>query len=348
MADLETTDTLPSGAIHIGDEVALTLETGLFPHNRAMSGNATKPTHVMREVAYEELAGLKDRMSRYLPHSGSIYGMLDTKLRHPLVKEFSTAVYVPDSHSSSSLVVATPSCSSDLKSLTVFWWPEEEADDEDLALLLASLPSCRWDQPLFFYACSIPVLRKLETLMNHKCLAGGQTVWHRTSEGILYSISREDLQDHQLPPGFTMRPLRPEDTPTVRSWWKYNWSETYAALSSLLGCLASVGVFEEAAEGGEGDRKLVSWIHQYKNGYMGNTFTLPEYRRLGLARGATLALAREAIESGRPPYLVIDETNTDSILFHEKIGFKKQCGVGWNVSLPPGVALEDVTRAQND
>lgn len=37
-----------------------------------MSGTPTKPTHVMREVAYEELAGLKDRMSRYLPHSGSV------------------------------------------------------------------------------------------------------------------------------------------------------------------------------------------------------------------------------------------------------------------------------------
>lgn len=154
----------------------------------------------------------------------------------------------------------------------------------------------------------------------------------------------------RLPPGFTMGPLRPEDTLTVRSWWKYNWSESYAALSAFINHLPSVGVFTEDEEGGasEGDRKLVSWIHQYKNGNMGNTFTLPEYRRLGLARCATLALARKIIESGLPANLVIDETNIDSILFHEKIGFKKQCGVGWNASLPLGVALEEVIRARND
>lgn len=38
-----------------------------------MSGGiATKPTHMMREVSCEELAGVKDRMSRYLPHSASV------------------------------------------------------------------------------------------------------------------------------------------------------------------------------------------------------------------------------------------------------------------------------------
>ncbi|XP_063615027.1 uncharacterized protein LOC134788112 [Penaeus indicus] len=316
-----------------------------------MSWNTTKVTHVMREVPHEELAGLKDRMSRYLPHSASIYGIVGTKLRHPLVQEISTDVYVPESHPDSSLVVATPSCSSDLlKSLTVFWCLEEEEDDEDVALLLASLPACLWKQPLFFYACSVPVLRKLESLLNYECLAGGQTVWHRMSEGMMYSLSREDLQVHQLPPGFTMGPLRPEDTPTVRSWWKYSWSESYAVLLAHINHLPSVGVYKDGEDGGasEGDRKLVSWIQQYKNGNMGNTFTLPEYRRLGLARCATLALSRKNIESGRPAYLVIDETNTDSILFHEKIGFKKQCGVGWNASLPPGVALEDVIRERND
>ncbi|XP_042879495.1 uncharacterized protein LOC122257950 [Penaeus japonicus] len=315
-----------------------------------MSENTIKKTRVMREVCYEEVASLRDRMSQYLPHSAAICGILDTKLHHPSVKELSTTVYIPESPWPSSLVVATPGCSSDLlKSLTVFWSQQEESD-EDLALLLASLPSCRWNEPLFFYGCPIYVLRKLESLLNCECLASGQTIMHRISEGLMYSLCREDLQQYQLPEGFTVGSLRAEDIDTLQSWWKYNWSESALALASLLSHLPSIAVFKEAGEGdaGGGDRRLVSWIHHYKNGSMGNTFTLPEYRRLGLARCATLALAYKNIESGRRAYVFIDEVNTDSILFHEKTGFKKQCGIGWNVSLPRGVALEDVIPVRND
>ncbi|KAG0713686.1 Glycine N-acyltransferase-like protein 3 [Chionoecetes opilio] len=77
----------------------------------------------------------------------------------------------------------------------------------------------------------------------------------------------------------------------------------------------------------EAEEILVSWIRTYKFGLMGNTFTLPQHRRQGLAGAATMALANQLLQEGLPAFVFIEDSNTASVQLHEKLGFERQIAV---------------------
>uniref|UniRef100_A0A0P4WA34 N-acetyltransferase domain-containing protein n=1 Tax=Scylla olivacea TaxID=85551 RepID=A0A0P4WA34_SCYOL len=98
----------------------------------------------------------------------------------------------------------------------------------------------------------------------------------------------------------------------------------------------SAGSLQEAAK-----ETLVSWIRTTKNGWMGNTFTLPHHRRRGLASRATLALARQMLQEGFFAYVAIEDINTASVKFHESLGFKRQLAITVVVLVPAETTGQD-------
>ena len=73
--------------------------------------------------------------------------------------------------------------------------------------------------------------------------------------------------------------------------------------------------------------ELVSWIHSYRQGAIGNTYTLESHRRKGLAKAATLHLATQVDESwtlARPqtlPFLSSPSLNPSSAVFFSVTSF---------------------------
>ncbi|KAG0719086.1 Glycine N-acyltransferase-like protein 3 [Chionoecetes opilio] len=63
----------------------------------------------------------------------------------------------------------------------------------------------------------------------------------------------------------------------------------------------------------EAEEILVSWIRTTKFGWMGNTFTVPQHRRQGLAGAATMALANQLLQEGLPAFVSIEDSNTTSV-----------------------------------
>ncbi|KAK7075813.1 hypothetical protein SK128_013519 [Halocaridina rubra] len=74
----------------------------------------------------------------------------------------------------------------------------------------------------------------------------------------------------------------------------------------------------------------VAWTHLSVFNTFGNTFTIPKFRGLGLAKVVTTTLADRLVgESGRA-FSYVDDDNIASIKLHEKVGFIKQsCEMGW-------------------
>ncbi|XP_076069326.1 glycine N-acyltransferase-like protein 1 [Oratosquilla oratoria] len=141
-----------------------------------------------------------------------------------------------------------------------------------------------------------------------------------------------------LPSGMWIGCLDKSHADLVQGNWRYGYSETRESILYLLEKLPSAAVYV-----GDGDSaRPVSWIQSYRYGSLGNTFTLPEYRRKGLASAVTLTLAKKVAACGRPVYLMIEDYNEDSKRMHEKMGFRKACLMTWHFFLPPRISLDDV------
>lgn len=137
-----------------------------------------------------------------------------------------------------------------------------------------------------------------------------------------------------------MASLRESDAATVWTHWEMNAFDSLASTKHIIASFPSVGIYKRGPseshqtkqctnnpgsleEGAEGT--LVSWTLLFKLGWIGNTFTQPQHRRRGLARAATQALARQVQFKGLLPYVLLDDTNDQSIKLHKDLGFRRQC-----------------------
>ncbi|XP_071544950.1 uncharacterized protein Glyat isoform X2 [Panulirus ornatus] len=73
----------------------------------------------------------------------------------------------------------------------------------------------------------------------------------------------------------------------------------------------------------------VAWTSLSYMNYINNTFTLKEYRRRGLGRAVTLALAARVLEDDDRVLAYVVTDNDTSIKFHEELGFTCECDFGW-------------------
>ncbi|KAG7164736.1 hypothetical protein Hamer_G005141, partial [Homarus americanus] len=189
-----------------------------------------------------------------------------------------------------------------VQSLSVFWNTEEK--DEEVARMLGSLPGLDWRKPVFF------------------------------------SISPKTISSkYSIPEGFYLDTLRPKDTPTVMSSWKYRWTESQTGLETLLQSVPSVALRKRGDSDPASEDQLVGWCYLYNNGMLGNKFIVPEYRGQGLSSFA-LRLIPKIYRDGLLPYFAFSTSyNRDGVKF-EELGFVKGMDMEAVFYLPKGKTVE--------
>ena len=150
----------------------------------------------------------------------------------------------------------------------------------------------------------------------------------------------------RLPSVYHMTRLKEEDASKVWTHWDLNHFDSEGRIRQNITHFPSVGIRERgttnsAESSQETDGTLVSWICTNKFGWMGNTFTLPQYRRRGLAGMATVALARQLLQEGLLASVAIENKNIGSIKFHESLGFKRQNATSWILLVPEDAAEQE-------
>ncbi|XP_042218896.1 uncharacterized protein LOC121864063 isoform X2 [Homarus americanus] len=257
----------------------------------------------LRCVHGKELLALKERLAAHLPNSAILHGTVETGIRYGLMEKLGIKLFIPKH--SGSLVVATPAFTTKkVQSLSVFWNPEEE-DEEEVAQMIGSLPGIDWRKPVFFSTSSKTISSKVTSIGNNQLVGDGNIEAHTVEDSSMYEIPPQLPHIHP-PEGFYLDSLRPEEVALVMPFWMYQWTETYSGHETLLRSVPSVALRKR----GDGDPtskdQLVGWIHLYNNGILGNFFVLPEYRGQGLSKVILYELVWKVQKDGLFTYGIFD------------------------------------------
>ncbi|KAG7170781.1 uncharacterized protein LOC121864063 isoform X1 [Homarus americanus] len=259
----------------------------------------------LRCVHGKELLALKERLAAHLPNSAILHGTVETGIRYGLMEKLGIKLFIPKH--SGSLVVATPAFTTKkVQSLSVFWNPEEE-DEEEVAQMIGSLPGIDWRKPVFFSTSSKTISSKVTSIGNNQLVGDGNIEAHTVEDSSMYEIPPQLPHIQCSPPeGFYLDSLRPEEVALVMPFWMYQWTETYSGHETLLRSVPSVALRKR----GDGDPtskdQLVGWIHLYNNGILGNFFVLPEYRGQGLSKVILYELVWKVQKDGLFTYGIFD------------------------------------------
>ncbi|XP_076056053.1 glycine N-acyltransferase-like protein 3 [Oratosquilla oratoria] len=315
--------------------------------------------NVFVELRREDLPQLRDALESQLPNSLAVYGLVDVMVRYGL-EELGTKIFVANETPFGTFVVLTSTCSWEkVQSFTMYSKDIDQTDNEDesaneeFAKLLESVPGLDWGKPVYLDGCPPCISKKIWRLKKSGRLLAGLKYKSVSQAHAFLFVQNDDGDDDDdeilkqitLPEDYTLDNLSPEHTDWVHDRWLMNFSETKSAMRTIFSKLPSVAVFEK--DPAENDAKTttrntppVSWTMMYPDGALGNTFTLPEHRRKGLARSVTLSLLREVSFVGSPVFVYVDDENSASAAFHEKIGFRKVYPFVWEVYLPPNDSQE--------
>ncbi|XP_045117082.1 uncharacterized protein LOC123507875 [Portunus trituberculatus] len=182
-------------------------------------------------------------------------------------------------------------------------------------------------------------------LQSQASIGGQQVQVQTTFQGNLYSLQVPATLGKELLPKYQVTSLREEDALQVWTNWEFNDLDSVDNMSNDITRFPSVGIREHNPEDGvsllekKTEKTLVSWVHLSKPGWIGNTFTMPQHRRKGLAGVATLTLACKVLQEGLLPFVFIGNHNIASIKFHEALGFKRQCEA-YTVKVVPAEATD--------
>lgn len=293
----------------------------------------------LRPVKETELHALKERLARHLPYSLPVYGGVSLAARFGLHSLQPASILVPATPRPSSLVIIVPTGGP--QCMEVFWSAEEHTPQE-VAHYLSQIPHLDWSQPVYILSLLSILLPSLQSLGS---IGTQQVEVQTTFQGHLCSLQVPKTLDKELPPEYYVTSLREEDALMVWTNWEFNDYDSPDNMSNDITRFPSVGIREHNSEDdvnllekNEG-KTLVSWVHLAKTGWMGNTFTMPQHRRRGLAGVATLALVHKLLQEGLLPFVFIGNHNTASIKFHEALGFKLQCEA-YTVKVVPAEATD--------
>ena len=122
------------------------------------------------------------------------------------------------------------------------------------------------------------------------------------------------------PSGFIVGKLTPsqENIAVVSSHWKYL-DDGPKKTSFLKGSLEnghSCAIYTS-----DNTNTLVAWGMQYGHGEIGHVYTLPAYRRRGLASIVVRELCKAILADGLTPEVMIEEGNSDPLTVYLKLGF---------------------------
>ncbi|XP_076056044.1 uncharacterized protein LOC143034047 [Oratosquilla oratoria] len=315
---------------------------------------------IVKELSQECLPKLRDILESQMPNSLIAHGFVSSLIQYDL-QELRTQVFVALETSFRTFLVLTPTSSWEgVQSITVYYEEERQPEedglaDEELAKLMESVPGLDWTKPVYLYGCNHYVLTRIRRLMNSGRLMADPR-YHSVSQVHAYVLSREDSDEAsqiRLVEGYTLGRLTPAHAEWVHDHWLYKHTETKDFFWGIISNFPSVAAFEEIPAENEMTRPKdgvlqslpVAWILKYPDGAIGSTFTLPEHRRKGLARLVSLSLSRKVGDLCSPVFVFVDDTNTASIEFHEKMGFRRACPFIWE-TYAPSDALEELASGE--
>lgn len=286
----------------------------------------------LRPVRKDELATLKERLARHLPHSYAVHGAVSLAARYGLHALQPASILVPACPRPSCFTVIAGMPSATVRSVSIFWSVVEHSA-KDVTQYLSLIPDLDWSQPVNIVSLPTILLPALQSLGS----IGGRTVRFKTRlSAYVYSLQAPVTLDIELPQGYHLTRLKGEDASTVWTHWDNNQHVSEDSMRGDIVHFPTVGIREC------GSHQLVSWTRTNIFGWMGNTFTMPQHRGRGLATVATVALARQLQQEGLLVYVIIVDANTAAKKFHERLGFRWQCAITMEVCMP----IEDVDTDQ--
>lgn len=262
----------------------------------------------LRPVTQQDMVKIRDRLEQHLPYSVIVYNALQVGLRYEglLDSRKETILYAEDS----SLVV------------------------------LSSAPP------------------EVEQMAATGRLGFGVLIPGAIEDGLVYSLTSSPKILPRIPKGFEMRKIDVKDAQHILDHWQHSFLETVDSYSRLLEVVPSFAIYrtqedsaesefnsaksqekykthsEESIETQDNDdqstlTKPVSWTHLSTAHAITNTFTLSKYRRLGLSRAVSHAIATQMVQDTGRAFAFISDDNEASIKLHEYLGFTKQCEIAW-------------------
>ncbi|KAG0718025.1 Glycine N-acyltransferase-like protein 3 [Chionoecetes opilio] len=209
------------------------------------------------------------------------------------------------------------------------YWSLKEHTAKDVTDRLSRIPHLDWNQPVYIYSLPTVLLPSLQSLSSW----GRRRVTLQTPHiGHLYQLKAPSIRNAELPQMYHVTRLGEEDASAVWTNWEFNHFDMVESVRHDIIHFPSAGIRERGPVDGAGslqeeaEETLVSWIRTTKIGWIGNTFTVPQHRRQGLASAATMALANQLLQEGLPAFVKIADNNTASVQLHEKLGFERQGG----------------------
>ncbi|KAK8377175.1 hypothetical protein O3P69_013664 [Scylla paramamosain] len=178
-------------------------------------------------------------------------------------------------------------------------------------------------------------------------IGGRQVQVHVKRKGHVYNLEAPAILDTELPPEYHISSLNENEASVVWTNWEFNFLDSEDNIRHDIAHFPSSGIRKRSLTDSAGSPQeaaketLVSWVRTTKNGWMGNTFTLPRHRRKGLASRATLALAHQMLQEGFFAIVVIEDFNAASAKFHESLGFKRLCAIAMAVLVPAETTGQD-------
>ncbi|XP_064613175.1 glycine N-acyltransferase-like protein 3 [Liolophura sinensis] len=262
----------------------------------------------------DELPQLAGFLSGHLPEAFKLHGALLNVIDGKIRQEFWVDTW-PDPKA----VVATPVMEIEYISnvYNIF-----AVSQSALTNLLEEDGVMTWENPVVFAAVAedyFPTL--VEVASRHD--------WYFDTSnpywGDLYYLDKKHLDIGDLPEGMRVRDLSPENACLVNDSWKFNsGGGSVSYIESCIERYPSIGLFDAK-------NQPVGFELMTHCGLMGSLYVMPEHRRKGYAKYITSALAQKCFDKRRTPFVILEQCNESSILFHEKLGFRKaSCGrVAW-------------------
>ncbi|XP_076052440.1 uncharacterized protein LOC143031934 isoform X2 [Oratosquilla oratoria] len=287
----------------------------------------------------EELNDVRKQLREHFPVSIVVHGYVDLLLRFDL-KKLGTRVYVAKESAISSLVVVHLSDIKDGFQPLAMFFLEEEADVRELALLMGTAPDLDWNKKVLLFASPPYVRSTWLKMVTSGHLPVRVSPCLNIPPAHVYVLDPDKIPEIRVPEGMKLGSLSSHHIPTIQDMWKTSHTEGPEMFKVLITELPTAAIFlddvDNSGDSTDTDNsaspitdRVVAWAHLYKHGAMGNTFTLPMFRRRGLASIVTIALARKVMSLDHPAYVIIRDGNHISQALHEKIGFKKTCPVQW-------------------
>ncbi|XP_068244576.1 uncharacterized protein [Palaemon carinicauda] len=301
-----------------------------------MSGDAVR----LREATREDVDKITTRLKNYLPESSLIYGtIMALKAYEKMWDLLGTQIYYSDH---SSLVVGTPSLYKHRNQSFYIFWDHNKEDDQEIIHLLSNIPSIDWSKPLFLSHVPLNLMKKMENFLTSGMLGNGLLKPDEPIVLQLYGMASVPDKEIKLPDGYELRDLNEEHAEFILDHWEYKHITSVDHYRCMRRALPGIGVFKTGGVSKGNDEDLtqdnsvnlnttdnpVAWAQfSFLNLYT-HTFTLPEFRRQGLAAVATLALAKKSLENTGMALSTIFAHNESSVKMHLKLGFVRMFDVG--------------------